>query len=158
MLTSRQRQRCAELAETLDAGDQRAWLRAEPSLSPEERGEIWNQRSEVKAMAERRRQGEAAGAAVLPAQDFATRPGRVKTDLASNDLDFWGETPNDDDDDDDDDDNGLPQQETKMCPSCRGLGRTKDGSRCSRCNGLGRVPLTDVTKGGTSFYGFEDED
>lgn len=49
-----------------------------------------------------------------------------------------------------DDDNDDTEQETKLCPVCRGTGRAKDGGQCSECGGSGRVPVDDA--------GDEDED
>jgi hypothetical protein len=64
---------------------------------------------------------------------------------------------------DDPDNDVAPEQQTRLCPSCRGSGRTKDGSRCAKCGGSGRIALDDldVDDDGatTSFYGqFEDEE
>jgi hypothetical protein len=65
----------------------------------------------------------------------------------------------------DDPDNDVgPEQETRLCPSCKGSGRAKDGSQCARCGGSGRISLDDVDdidddEEATSFYGqFEDEE
>jgi hypothetical protein len=63
-------------------------------------------------------------------------------------------------DHDDGDDDG---QETKICPTCNGRGRTHDGRTCPTCGGSGRVPLDDVDdeddkKKRSLRYEFEDED
>jgi hypothetical protein len=67
-------------------------------------------------------------------------------------------------DPDDDDDNDEMQQDTKLCPSCRGLGMGADGRVCEQCHGEGRVPADDVddddsdeSKGMVSYAEFEDE-
>jgi hypothetical protein len=140
MLTDRQRARCREIAQSLDAGEMTLWRKAEPTLTPAERAEVWEQRA-----AQQQRE-----AAVMP-----------RHDSASNDLDYWPPEvegkpapmppkrmpmPRTDDDEDsppvlpDDDDNDVaPEQEEKTCPTCNGRGRTHDGLTCPTCGGTGRV-------------------
>ncbi len=126
MLTARERERCRELAAALDRGDADAYRRAEPSLTPEMKGEVWDQRAHVKAMAARAAQGRQKPAAAQPARTL--------------DLDYWSDS----EPVEPDDGGGDTDQTTKLCDNCRGLGRTADGSQCERCGGSGRVPLDDV--------------
>jgi hypothetical protein len=119
VLTTSQRRRCAEIAQSLDRGDLTLWRRVEPSLSPAERGAIWDMRQEQITRGARRQVREAA---VMDVHDFAA---------ASNDLDFWADDEPEPDDDDD-----AP---TMPCPVCLGSGRDKMGNRCASCNGTGRV-------------------
>jgi hypothetical protein len=147
MLTAGQKSRCLSLAQALDRGDYAAYKRAEPSLTPEMRGEVWDARMHVRAMAERaaQRQVSPQSAAKLP------RPARVETDLRFADLDYWPEAASKDDLGPDDpgdfpDDNGAPdepelEQKTRTCDVCRGSGVAPDGTHCSRCNGGGRIPI-----------------
>jgi hypothetical protein len=125
MLTAAQKARCAKIAAALDRGDMATWKRVEPFLSPEERGQVWEERAGTKAMAEKRRLREAAA-----------RPAGVGTKSLPVDLDFWGsddggDTPDDDDEEDGDD--GVP------CMACHGTGRDEAGNVCEACGGTGRV-------------------
>ena len=62
MLTDRQRERCRELARALDSGDYATYKRAEAALTPEMRGEIWDQRAHVKTQTARAaKAGEVSG-------------------------------------------------------------------------------------------------
>jgi hypothetical protein len=148
MLNAAQKSRCRELAAALDSGDYATYKRAEPSLTPEMRGEIWDLRAHVKAMGERATQRLVSPQSAAK----APRPARAETNLGLVDLDYWGSDENDDDGENDDDPPILPvskpdpneQQKTKSCPNCRGLGLTSDGVRCSRCNGSGRIDRDDV--------------
>ena len=130
-MTAAQKSPCAELAAALDAGDYEVYRRAEPSLSPAEKGEIWDQRQHVKAMAERAAQGQKAGFRFTPVLNR-------ETEMMSHDLDHWADAPDVEPDDEPDD---TTDQTTKLCPTCRGSGRQKDGSQCSECAGSGRVPI-----------------
>jgi hypothetical protein len=71
------------------------------------------------------------------------------------------EQPDQPDDDDRDDDDEL-RQSTRTCPACGGLGRLKDGTRCTRCRGSGRIGRDDFQpgdrSGGTFSYGNENLD
>jgi hypothetical protein len=131
MLNAAQRAKCAKLAQALDEGDRATYRRAEPSLTPEMRGEVWDQRAHVKAMAAR-------GHKTLPPTD-----GKVSA-AVMHDLDYWGDAEPDEQSDDPDDEMDL---KTKVCDNCRGLGLTSDGVRCTRCNGSGRVDRDDVDDG-----------
>ncbi|MGA7239434.1 MAG: hypothetical protein WBY44_27380 [Bryobacteraceae bacterium] len=159
MLTAAQKSRCRELAAALDRGDRATYRRAEDSLTPEMRGEIWDQRAHVVAAG-----GRAAKAgAVLSTADKTPRPARIETSLR--DLDYWADE-NDDDGDDEDLPPVLPvskpdpeeRQKTKLCDNCRGLGLTSDGVRCTRCNGSGRVSRDDVDDGDDDDRDREDDD
>jgi hypothetical protein len=173
MLSASQRRRCAEIAAALDRDDLTLWRKAEPLMSPEERGAVWDSRQHVKAMAERHRK-----TAVMPGHDFAA---------VSNDLDYWPPElegkpapmppqrippmPTSDDDEDSPSPPVLPdhpeedddtEQETKVCPTCMGKGTDHSGRTCATCGGTGRVPMDDVDdddeEEAGSFYGIEDED
>jgi RecJ-like exonuclease len=117
MLTRAQRERCAWLAVALDAGDWEAWKTAAPSLSPEEKGEVWSQRGHVRAQAERSRP-MAASARPAPF-DLDDRPVAAE--------------PLDDDDDDD----------MVTCAVCGGRGKDEAGNVCEACGGTGKVPASD---------------
>jgi hypothetical protein len=82
-MTAAERARCARIAAALDQGDGKAIVKAEAvaPLSREQRGLIWDMRQHVVAMTERRKQREAAEAAV-------TKGARVERELPP-DLDFW---------------------------------------------------------------------
>ena len=126
MLTTAQKAKCAKLAQALDAGDTAAYKRAEPSLTPEMRGEIWDQRAHVKAQAERAAQ----------AQQAAARPARVEAKSLPRDLDYWASDDVEPIDDD------VPDDQP-MCGACGGSGKGRDGSVCPICNGRGRIPGED---------------
>ena len=117
-MTSAQKSRCRELAQALDRGDMAAYRRAEPALTPEMRGEVWDQRAHVKAMAAR-------GHKTLPPTD-----GKVSA-AVMHDLDYWSDdvTP----DHDDDNDGDVP------CAACNGRGKDAAGNRCAVCGGSGKV-------------------
>jgi len=84
MLTAAQRAKCAKLAQALDAGDCAAYKRAEPSLTPEMRGEVWDQRRHLRAQGGRAvKAGEVISNGAL---GKTPRPTRVETELR--DLDF----------------------------------------------------------------------
>jgi hypothetical protein len=158
MLTERQRRRCAEIAESLDAGDLSLWREYEGRMSPEEKGVMWNMRQ---SQVERAAKTGSNATCFKRSQGLFGRALRAETESRFEDLDFWGddapmppkrmpmpvpETDGDENVDDeilpphDDDDD---QQEMMPCPACRGLGRSKTGAVCSRCNGSGRVPVSD---------------
>jgi len=124
MLTELQRERCRRIAEALDRGETVSL----DSLSPEERGEVWDSRAHVRAMYERRRQREAAQVSQnlspigLKPQDEA-----LARDL---DLDFWAVDDEPDDEDDDD---------AQLCSACHGTGRDVAGNVCWVCHGTGKV-------------------
>jgi hypothetical protein len=154
MLTSAQREKCRRIAAALDRGDQGPWLRAEASLGPVEKAEIWSMRRHVKAMAEQ--QHAKAPSIARRLEVAAMRSTRM------DDLDFWSDDAPGVDDDDDIDDDAPPEPEddpmsqtTKICMNCRGLGRSKDGSVCDVCDGTGRVPMDDFDEGKT--YVDDDE-
>jgi hypothetical protein len=81
-------------------------------------------------------------------QGRVSRSAPEKSPAIARDLDHWAGDENDDDGGDDvpalpvSDPDPNEAQPTKSCPSCRGLGTTSDGVRCSRCGGSGRVPAT----------------
>jgi hypothetical protein len=133
MLTASQRRRCAEIAAVLDSGDGKAIAKAEviAPLSPEERGLIWDLRQDVRAMYERQRQRDAAGAAVTLKQNFAARPARLETVSGFDDLDRWAETEPGDEDGDDE------AADTVPCPVCNGRGKDASGNICESCKGTG---------------------
>jgi hypothetical protein len=137
MLTAAQREKCRQTAEALDRGE-RVSL---DGFSPAERGLIWNERSHVKAMHERftRRSLRECAAATVASDHVSARPERMALASAETDLDYWPPVASDEPDDDDDD--LTPEQETKLCPVCRGLGRDSSGKQCANCDGSGRVPI-----------------
>jgi hypothetical protein len=90
VLTAHQRKRCAEIVRLLDAGDQSEWLRAEPTLTREERGLILDLRLESHAA----RRGAGARPAAPPKVD----------DDEPEPIDDLGPQPEDMPDDLDDDD------------------------------------------------------
>ena len=47
-------------------------------------------------------------------------------------------------------------QQSKLCPTCGGLGRQADGSQCERCDGTGRVDVDDIEEDDT--YGIKDDE
>lgn len=123
MLTAAQKARCATLAEALDARDQGPWLKAEPSLTVEEKGAIWSMRRHVVAFGQR---------------EAAARPAGIPVEATSRtvDLDYWAsddEPPIDDEVLD-----GEPE-----CSACRGTGKGPDGRACPICNGRGTIPGED---------------
>jgi hypothetical protein len=185
MLTDRQRARCREIAEALDAGDGKAIAKAEAiaPLSRDERSLIWDLRGEVAAGVAHHPPPNSAGGdnplKIRGAQNFAVTVGAV------DDLDYWPEVegkpetvprkrtpmpmPRTDDDEPvmpDHDDEDDTEQTTKTCPTCMGKGRDHSGRSCPTCGGTGRIPMNDVGDDGDdgeeearSFYGFiEDED
>ncbi len=81
MLTAAQREKCRVLAQALDTGDDATYKRAEPSLTPEMRGEIWDQRAHVKAMAA---SGDVKTLSRIHVQ--------VSQAAVLRDLDFWSDT------------------------------------------------------------------
>ncbi len=129
MLNAAQKSRCRELAQALDRGDMATYRRAEPALTPEMRGEVWDQRQ---------RQAQGGRGRLKPLTEKVQYEG-----AAMRDLDYWADT---DDPPDDDPDDELTLK-TKVCDNCRGLGTTSDGTRCTRCNGTGRVDRDDVDDG-----------
>ncbi len=129
MLTAAQKSRCAKLAAALDAGDYPTYKRVEPSLTPEMRGEIWEQRAHVQEMAVRVAQGQ-RGTSVFPSQRRIKPPARIE---ASVDLDYWSDAEPVDPDDDDDD---------QRCEACGGTGYTQGGV-CGACGGTGKAPPDD---------------
>ncbi len=139
MLTSAQKAKCAAIAAALDRQDQGPWLRAEPSLSVEAKGLIWDLRAHVVAAGGR---AVKAGSLTTDSREGLPKRDTGMTSAGVADLDFWGDEPAEPDDDDDELD-----LKTKVCDNCRGLGLTSDGVRCSRCNGSGRVDRDDVDDG-----------
>ena len=142
MLTDRQRRRCAEIAESLDAGNMALWRQAEPTLSPAERGEVWEQRAEQRA------DGKAmtdTGLAICRNRDLDYWPPELEGKPAPMPPKRMPMPRTDDDEDsppvlpDDDDNDVAPEQEEKTCPTCNGRGRTHDGLTCPTCGGTGRV-------------------
>lgn len=149
MLTDRQRAKCRSIAEALDRGDQGPWLAAEPSCTPEMRGEIWDQRAHVKEMAARAAQRrQTAGARVISTVQ-QTSGARM------NDLDYWADDVSPEPDDDDDD--PMP-----VCGACGGTGKTRSGGTCQICHGKGRIPAEDQPDDddemGKKSYGYEFEE
>jgi hypothetical protein len=132
MLSSRQRRRCREIAASLDHGSLTEWLKAEASLGPEERAEIWSMRQHVTLRAQR-----AAGKRTPPPLKDLDDDDEPMPDLGPQPEDV----PDDAWPEDDDNDDGAPpeQSPTVLCRQCRGTGRDKTGSKCSGCNGVGRV-------------------
>lgn len=134
MLTAAQRARCMKVAEALDRGDQGPWLQAEPTLSPEARGLVWDLRVEQQQRAAQRQQRGAATKDRLSnpqsISSFAAHPART-------DLDYWADddVPGDDDDVEPDD-----RPEPQTCGACHGSGRDAAGGTCKACNGTGRAP------------------
>ena len=133
MLTAAQKSRCRELAQALDAGDFAAYKRAEPSLTPEMKGEVWDMRAHVIAAGGR---ASKAGAVLNQSGSKPPRPPRVETEL--HDLDYWA-TDDDQDDGGDDDGDG----DVTPCPACNGRGKDSAGNRCEACEGTGKAPLDD---------------
>jgi len=134
MLTASQRRRCAEIAEDLDAGNLALWRKAEPTLSPEERGAMWDMRREQIARAD----GRGKKKPLNTNSDSGVSEPKTRADL---DLDFWA-TDDEPDDDDLPEDDGETGRETrqKICSTCHGTGFDSSGARCSRCRGTGRTP------------------
>ena len=132
MLNARQREQCRAIAAALDAGDQRPWLKAAPSLSVEAKGLIWDMRAHVIAAGGR---ASKAGAVLNQSGSKPPRPPRVETEFR--DLDYWA-----DDDQDDGGDDG-DEAETVPCQVCNGRGRDTAGNVCAVCNGSGVAPLDD---------------
>jgi hypothetical protein len=124
-MTTSERQRCAEIARRLDQGDMQLWKTAEPFLTREEKGLIWDLRRHVVARAERRRREAVPRRPARPTVEEEERP----------DIDDWPRP------DDDNDDGAPPEEEepSEVCRQCRGLGRDRSGAKCSACNGTGRV-------------------
>jgi len=161
-MTAAEKGRCAVIAEALDRGDLAPWRRAEASLSPAEKGLIWDLRRHVQAQAARNQGSDT----ILKHPQNSAGVQRGKTlELRLDDLDFWA-YENDDDGENDDDPPILPvskpdpneQQKTKSCPNCRGLGLTSDGVRCARCNGSGRIDRDDVDDGDEDDDWKEDDE
>jgi hypothetical protein len=140
MLTSRQREECRRIAEALDAGNQSVWLRAEASLSAEQKALIWDQRQEQVA------RGAQCQRRVLPmgnipqngaVKNLGTNVPTPENEALARDLDNWddepgltfhGGTPDDDDDSDD-----------TLCGACHGTGRDVAGNVCRVCKGTGKA-------------------
>jgi hypothetical protein len=152
-MTTRERDRCREIARRLDQGDTEFYKRAEASLTVEQKGAIWDLRQHVVAKAQR-----AAGKRTLPPkvddQQDDLGPGKP-------DLDDWP-VPGDSDDDSP----APPEEEepSRLCPMCRGSGRDTTGAKCSACDGTGRIAANvddddEDDEGARSFYGYiEDEE
>jgi hypothetical protein len=142
MLTSAQREKCRAIAQALDAGDLQPWRRAEASLSPAEKGLVWDLR-----------QRQAQARQVSPqSAGKPPRPPRVETELRLDDLDHWASDDDQDDGDDDDDGEVLP------CGACNGRGKDAAGNRCSVCNGSGKVTPSDGDENEDETDDDEDQD
>jgi hypothetical protein len=59
----------------------------------------------------------------------------------------WPDDPLAPDEDDEEEAGEDTEQQTKLCPKCRGLGRDQTGSKCDRCGGSGRVKMGDMKEG-----------
>jgi hypothetical protein len=148
-MTAAEKGRCAVIATALDAGDQRPWLRAEPSLSVAQKALIWDLRAHVVAAGGRGKKNLRMNSCEgLPKRDIGMTSATVA------DLDFWSDEPDAPGDDPGDE----LDLKTKVCDNCRGLGLTSDGVRCQKCNGSGRVPRDDVDDGEEDDDEFEDEE
>ena len=153
MLNARQREQCRAIAAALDAGDQRPWLKAAPSLSVEAKGLIWDMRAHVIAAGGR---ASKAGAVLNQSGSKPPRPPRVETEF--HDLDHWAT----DDDQDGDGDDG-DEAETVPCQVCNGAGKDVTGRVCQACNGTGVAPDDDKpddddeTEGRSYGYEFKED-
>ena len=132
MLTAAQRTKCAKLAAALDSGDYATYKRAEDSLSPAMKGEVWSQRRHVRERAVK------AGEVSRQSDAKPPRPARIETESRLDDLDFWASDEIEPPDDDDDAPDDQP-----TCSGCRGTGKGRDGGVCPICKGSGKVPAED---------------
>lgn len=137
MLTAAQKTRCQQIAQALDRGDLSLWRSLEPSLSPEQKGEVWDQRAHVKAAAAR-----PGGGFIRCGQSSAVL-------LEAGDLDHWADGPVEPSDDPDDD--------MEPCAACNGTGRDAAGNECAVCGGSGRAPADGEDDGNEDDDGDEEE-
>jgi hypothetical protein len=125
-MTADRKARCVEIAAALDRDDLGPWRRAEASLSPEERGAVWDARHVVAV-------GQREAAARPAVITDAVRTSRIETRWL--DLDYWA---SDDIEPPDDDDGDMP-----VCPACDGRGKDAAGNVCAVCHGTGKFPSGD---------------
>lgn len=142
MLTAAQRAKCRVIAAALDAGDQRPWLKAEPSLSVAEKGAVWDARAHVSTGG----RGKTAGNLTTDSREGLPKRDIGMTSAGVADLDYWSDTDDAPIDDD------VPDDEP-TCGACRGSGRDTSGGKCVICGGRGRIPAEDQPDDGD-----DDED